>query len=773
MKSFNFKDQRGNSTLFMALLLASVTGLGIKVASDRFGNQANTAADQKKYEEAENAIEAAVAKAQALLTPIAGTPRKPALLRAEPLEDNINGKPALRSYGSNPSWNLVNPKQLSVAVDGYNVNITFLKAIPKQKPLLPSEQMLVGYDVMASTTVTLKSGSVADVKRGKQLLMEPVATDGGQDSPTECELEGPGFAVEPNVSATATLKVKGQAILANVPRTSTELGTQVVARGEVLKFDGKNYSVKASDNLFLTRFTGGKGNRKNEFSIKLDDSKPVELGHWRSYEFEFDTPRPLTAVDGGIVNFPMWASIQLTDGSWKRCKQTVVQVRQVTSCEFSAPSSPEINLTDDKLELSDEEYPELAPLFAKKGYDVPGCKANCSVLSDAKTCGGNSHCFWYARAEDNIANCFYKDPAQLVKCDNVSGPKIPVLRKVDAKIPKSTNITWRTGMGGSACKEMDVEILPPAELVEGKKYKGPKPVIKGNPSCGNRTFSVEVDDRRVPNGLWRIKGTYKSAEGKGTCIASVKVGVDPCDFTNKKSAGKSLGFFINYFGSKGTHSQYIQPRAITESEYYAADPWNAVNCAENNARCYYTPGANRTLFVHINNPNLPTCSMVPVPRTNLGCFAYGSKIMMGDGSLVAGETVKKGDYVWNPVIKMPVKVTETTSGPERPALVKIETTSGEVIRVTRNHPVLTKMGLKAAKDILVGDEVQHMSGGLVKVSAVSSDKHQGSFVWNVRLEGPERDDSYHYVLVDGLVTGDLHLQEKLETAFKLSQQERK
>jgi hypothetical protein len=179
---------------------------------------------------------------------------------------------------------------------------------------------------------------------------------------------------------------------------------------------------------------------------------------------------------------------------------------------------------------------------------------------------------------------------------------------------------------------------------------------------------------------------------------------------------------------------------------------------------------NRTTFVHVNNPNLPTCSLVAVSRIDLGCFAYGSKILMGDGRLIAGETVKKGDYVWNPVIKMPVQVVETTSGPERPALVKIETASGEIVKVTRNHPVLTGLGLKAAKDIKAGDQLRKIDGSEAVVTNVTSDKENGSFVWNVRLGGRDQGDEFHYVFVDGIITGDLTLQEKLETALKISQQ---
>jgi intein/homing endonuclease len=142
--------------------------------------------------------------------------------------------------------------------------------------------------------------------------------------------------------------------------------------------------------------------------------------------------------------------------------------------------------------------------------------------------------------------------------------------------------------------------------------------------------------------------------------------------------------------------------------------------------------------------------------------------MMGDGSWQRGELVKPGDYVWNPVIKMPVKVIEISNGPEKPALLRFETAVGHKIRVTRNHPIPTKNGLKAAKDVLVGEHVRLMGGDFVEIKSVSYDSPEGSFVWNVRLDGSGKEEEMHYVLVDGVVAGDLTLQEQIETALKFT-----
>ena len=791
MSEPDHRFQQGNATLVFSLILAAVTGIGVKVASDRLTAEANLTRTEKQSEWGENAIEAAVARAQALLAPRPGTPRQPGDIMAEPLSSNLAGTVTLKNNSSSSvGWTLVDSKTLKLTMAGMGgkdldgdqiVTLSFLKPIVTRSPVDATVNLLRGFEVTARASITRRDGSTFDLTRAKQVIIDPIASGGGGNSSmTECKLIGPGYTVEPNVSATAKLLVKGRATLANVPRTAVELGSQIVAVNKVLSFDGASYSVPAAASLFFTRFTGAIGadipvGERND--IELPVAEDYDPDGWKEYSFKFSTPRPLTAVDGGTVTFPMWATVKLSDGTWKKCDQTSVTVQQVASCEFSAPSSPEIDYSEDNLVVDKEEYNEYAALYARKGYDVPGCKDTCSSYKSSSTCNNHkANCFWYDDSSLKIKGCYYKDPAAFVNCEKVGDPdKTYTLKKPEDNIPTSTSITWRGGQGGGTCLDMTAELLPPPDdrYYNGNKFIGEMPKITVNPSCTNKTIKIEVDSKKVPPGLYRIYGKFKSKQGVGTCFASVKVGFDPCKYTNRKGSGQNLGFPINFYGKTGTHKQTVTPRAATESEYYALSPTDVVDCATNDARCYYVPpgpGTNRTLFVHIDSPNLPTCNIVPVSRINLGCFAYGSKILMGDGRLIAGEKIKKGDYVWNPVIKMPVQVVETTSGPERPALVKIETASGEIVKVTRNHPVLTGLGLKAAKDIKAGDQLRKIDGSGAVVTNVTSDKENGSFVWNVRLGGRDQGDEFHYVFVDGIITGDLTLQEKLETALKISQQ---
>ena len=52
------------------------------------------------------------------------------------------------------------------------------------------------------------------------------------------------------------------------------------------------------------------------------------------------------------------------------------------------------------------------------------------------------------------------------------------------------------------------------------------------------------------------------------------------------------------------------------------------------------------------------------------------------------------------------------------------------------------------------------------VSVSVEPKRTHEMVWNVRVEGAATDTDSHYVLANGLVSGDLTLQERLQEATK-------
>ena len=107
-------------------------------------------------------------------------------------------------------------------------------------------------------------------------------------------------------------------------------------------------------------------------------------------------------------------------------------------------------------------------------------------------------------------------------------------------------------------------------------------------------------------------------------------------------------------------------------------------------------------------------------------------------------------------------VKRVIAGPEKLPLYAVKVL-GNTVRVTNGHPFLTPMGLKAAKDLQAGDLIVD-NGEKKKVESVTIEERKSGDkdpeVWNFEMEGASDDD--HYVLANGVMTGDLYLQIKLQ-----------
>ena len=156
-----------------------------------------------------------------------------------------------------------------------------------------------------------------------------------------------------------------------------------------------------------------------------------------------------------------------------------------------------------------------------------------------------------------------------------------------------------------------------------------------------------------------------------------------------------------------------------------------------------------------------------------GCFGKDTKITMADSTVLKASEIKVGMHVYNPVTDRNVKVVRVIEGVERQALVEIETDSSfEPLLLTKNHPILTKSGVIPARDltdyhqllVVDGDTNELITVAVVKIKEIFSYK---PWVWNFELEGSDADD--HFLLANGLVSGDLWLQESLETKAALQQ----
>lgn len=149
-----------------------------------------------------------------------------------------------------------------------------------------------------------------------------------------------------------------------------------------------------------------------------------------------------------------------------------------------------------------------------------------------------------------------------------------------------------------------------------------------------------------------------------------------------------------------------------------------------------------------------------VCRNNDGCFDETTKILMADGSERLVTQLKKGEQVYNPVTKKPARIVKLTIGPELKPLVHVNV-AGRVVKVTDSHPFMTRRGWIQAKDLKVGEDVLSAENKYVPVKAVQLGQ-SGRTVANLALEGPANQSELHYVLADGVVTGDLVIQNMLQ-----------
>lgn len=149
-----------------------------------------------------------------------------------------------------------------------------------------------------------------------------------------------------------------------------------------------------------------------------------------------------------------------------------------------------------------------------------------------------------------------------------------------------------------------------------------------------------------------------------------------------------------------------------------------------------------------------------VCRNNDGCFDETTLIRMADGSdrLITG--LKMGEFVYNPVTKMPARITKLTIGPELKPLINVSV-GGRVVKVTDTHPFMTRRGWIQARNLRTSDQVLSGSKVYLPVTALELGA-SGRTVANLALEGPASSAELHYVLANGVVTGDLVIQNMLE-----------
>jgi hypothetical protein len=256
-------------------------------------------------------------------------------------------------------------------------------------------------------------------------------------------------------------------------------------------------------------------------------------------------------------------------------------------------------------------------------------------------------------------------------------------------------------------------------------------------------------------GIMKVFGWVKDATGnKNYCSASLYVGggtepsaacpqpPPPDECLIHDDGGRTLScYFV-----AGQIVDSAGPPAVCHPYYVRCDDRNIAGLRSNTH-----PFSSR-------NAATPWC----LTRGSRGCFAAGTRLVGADGRrLVAVESVRAGDRLWNPRARRAQRVERVVAGPELASLVELATSSRR-LRVTADHPMLTSSGVRRADRVAVGDRLVEADGESTRVTAVGRlPKSYETIVYNVELAADGDPATAHWVVADGLVTGDYARQLEL------------
>jgi hypothetical protein len=149
-------------------------------------------------------------------------------------------------------------------------------------------------------------------------------------------------------------------------------------------------------------------------------------------------------------------------------------------------------------------------------------------------------------------------------------------------------------------------------------------------------------------------------------------------------------------------------------------------------------------------------------RTGGGCFKEGTRILTNLGYKNV-EALTKNDLIVNPKSGKLMKIKKVVFGPEKINLIKFVISSGVTLNVTTKHPMLTDRGIIKAKDVSKNDKLKIQDGSFEAINSIEEIKiSTNSNVHNLELDvvGDKFED--HLVIADGVITGDLFVQQKLQ-----------
>jgi hypothetical protein len=152
------------------------------------------------------------------------------------------------------------------------------------------------------------------------------------------------------------------------------------------------------------------------------------------------------------------------------------------------------------------------------------------------------------------------------------------------------------------------------------------------------------------------------------------------------------------------------------------------------------------------------CTQGACPAGNIGCFDPKSTILLEGGVFKSADEIQAGDMIYNSLTGRSVPVKRVITGPEEIPMVEMGY-EGNLLRVTQDHPVLTKDGLKRARDVHVGDVIIDASGNEQILSyARLGELLDGQIAINFELDIASQDPLERVIVADNIASGDLAVQ---------------
>lgn len=169
------------------------------------------------------------------------------------------------------------------------------------------------------------------------------------------------------------------------------------------------------------------------------------------------------------------------------------------------------------------------------------------------------------------------------------------------------------------------------------------------------------------------------------------------------------------------------------------------------------------IWVEVGPATSPACSLMKTWARTDGCFTGDTQIRMADGSDRKISSLKENDFVFNPLFKIPVRISKIVKGPEKRSLYKVVIGKNR-LTVTEDHPFLTEKGWVRADELVSGQWVmgEQQAKSVHSVKKLPYEKPEDVYNFELDTDVPEG----HIVLANGIPTGDLTTQKAVKSMVK-------